>query len=406
MTSNLVNLSPHYKNFLTQATPERRDAYYKYLLQAIGHEYPFSVMPYFLSEAALDKLTATTEALSHLLIDPSYQQSISSTPWVLPQRPMSLGDCFGAMDFFLTEQTCKLIEVNFTPPGFLAFNRLGEEALFENFDLDPAGQVNLDYEDSLVSAVCGKDPEMRLAIAVNHTSVSNYFRPHYRYLEKIFRRRGVHADIVLGNEVELKAGALPCWGGKSYDKVFNLVIPRLMVHQPEEYTNYIRIFHELPEGVISNPFGWRLGSKAFLCVCYHLDNKTGDLSEADRNLIRETALEAHPLNAFADPEDVINQFGGLEHLVIKPLDNYDTRGVYIQPSLDILSQVFFEERDDYIVQAFHAHTPHPFICADGTLKQHQVFFRVEFVAGKVHGVRARSFDKKANCCFSTPVVKT
>lgn len=394
-----------YDDILNQATPERRTCHQRYLRNEIGFDYPFSSVPYFLQGEVIDRLSATTEALLRLLMAPEYQKRVAATPWFLPQRPIGPDDCHGAMDIHLAGQGGKLIEVNFSPPGYLGFNRLAEEALYACFDLDSAGRVNDDFETRLVDAVCGGDRAIRLAIAVNHGTVSEYYRPHYRYVEKIFRRHGVDADMVFAAEVEFGEGELPRWGGKSYQRVFNLVIPRLMEYQPEAYPNYIRLYHEQPERILPNPFGWRLGTKAFLTVCHNIERDDFGLDAADRELIREAALESHLLADFARTDEVIERFGGLERLILKPLDNYDTRGVHLQPSRAILEQVFAEERDIYVAQAFQPHTTHPFIGADGAVKEHLVSLRFGFVAGKVCGIRATSFEHTARDCFITPVVR-
>ncbi len=398
-------LSAPYAALLEQATPARRAAYFRRLNEAVGVEYPFSVMPCFLDGQVLDTLAATTEALLRLLMAPAYQQRVAATPWVLPQAPISAADCHGAMDFHITEQGGKLIEVNFSPPGFLGFNRLAEAALFETFDLDPAGQVNRDFEETLVNAVCDATRAERVAIACNHTAVSEYFRPHYRYVEKIFRNHGADADMVFGNDVELADGALPRWQGKSYERVFNLVIPRLMEHWPAEFARFIDLYHRQAGRITPNPFGWRLGSKAFLSVCHGLDAADFGIAAVDRDLIRATALEAYLLADFATPEAVVERFGALHHLVLKPLDDYDTRSVFIQPDPATLREVFATRRADYVAQAFHRHPVHPFLTAEGELKPHLLCLRVGFVAGRVCGIRARSFDRTAAECYMAPVVR-
>lgn len=423
-----------YQPFLARLTPERLSRFSSHIRQATGFDYPFSITPYIVPGAVLDHLCEITEAMLRLLMAPSYQQHIAATPWFLPQTPIAHVDCHGAMDFHLTDGGGKLIEVNFTPPGFLAFNRLAEEAMVSALGLteDEEGHldgveipiesygrsstsaavgtrrarlVNHEFERRLLEIVTSGHRGERWAIAVNHTSVSEYFRLHYQYLQKIFRCHGGDAEVVFAEHLTVGDDGAPHWDGKRFDRVFNLVIPRLMEHQPEDFPNTIAYYRDHPERVVPNLFGWKLGTKAFLPVCHNLMQEDFGISAADRDLIMEATLSSHLMAEFSSPEALIEAFGGLDKLVIKPLDNYDTRGVYIQPDIETLGRVFAAERDIYVCQAFQAPTTHPFVTADGETKLHQICLRIGFAGGEICGIRAKSFETDVVDSFVTPVVR-
>jgi len=56
--------------------------------------------------------------------------------------------------------------------------------------------------------------------------------------------------------------------------------------------------------------------------------------------IESATLETHHLSRFRDCGEVVEHFGDPSNVVLKPIDDYHARGVFIRPSTEELERVF------------------------------------------------------------------
>jgi len=375
----------------------RPDDYQRYvdrLAATIGHRYTYSTTPLFLPRERLERMFATVRSVVRLLASPRYQQEASSEEWFLPGHPLRTRDFFGCVDFHLQGDEEKIIEVNFNPPGRFGLLELMERTLLEELAAPTLVRLNEGFEKAVVDAATEGDIGRRIAIAVNPTASSRELLPHYRYVESFFLRHGVEARVVFADAVQMDADGFPLWDGVRYDVVLNLLIARTWRDNPELFAPFTALYRRRPDLFFPSPFGARLGDKRLLAVLHRLGEDLGEeplgLAAGDVENLRRASLPALRLTSCRDAGEVADRFGGLENLVLKPLDNYRGNGVVVQPTREELAAIFERSRDNYIAHAFFPAEPVPCLTPDGRVETHPFEVRVGFLNGDVRSVRGSS----------------
>jgi len=394
-----------YDAFFRQFTAERYQRYVSGLEEALGpHIYRFATTPLFLPREQFARLVDITSSVVRLLAAPRYQEMVTRTPWFMAQVPLQPSDYFGCVDYHVAGNTEKIIEVNFLPPGHVGLTEMFERRFFEAFDLGSARPMNEGFDKALAGLVTDRGRHRKVAIAVNHTERSKNYLPHYRYVARIFADHDIDARLVYAKDVELDAGSWPSWNGERSDRIFNLVIPRNMQYEPEPFERYLEAFRVHPTIFFPNPLGWKLATKAFLAACSDLSRENFGIAKEDQERIESATLETHHLSRFRSAGDVADHFGGASNLVLKPLDDYHARGVFISPSIEQLERVFAGDRERYVAQRYFSSGTMPRISPEGEIGTYHQSVRVGFVDGKAFSVRSYSYTDPLGWDEITPVV--
>jgi hypothetical protein len=395
----------HYDAFFRQFTAERYRRYVAGLEEALGPNiYKFATTPLFLPEERFARLVDITNSMVRLLAAPRYQEMVTRTPWFMAQVPLQTSDYFGCVDYHVAGDAEKIIEVNFCPPGHVGLTEMFERRFFEAFDLGSARPMNEGFEKLLVDLVTENGRHRSVAIAVNHTARSKNYFPHYRYVARIFAAHGVEAKLVYAKDVELDADSRPAWNGESFGRIFNLVIPRIMQYEPEPFQPYMEAFRAHPALFFPNPLGWKLATKALLTVCSDLRRESFGIAEEDCERIERATLETRHLSTFRTSGEAADHFGGASNLVLKPLDDYHAKGVFIRPSPEQLERVFADDRQRYVAQRYFPTDSAPYVSPDGEIGTHYHSVRVGFVNGRAFSVRSYSYTDPLGWDEITPVV--
>jgi hypothetical protein len=210
--------------------------------------------------------------------------------------------------------------------------------------------------------------------------------------------------MVYAKDVRLDRDGFPLWDGERFERVFSLVIPRIMEHDPAPFARFIELFHRRPEVIYPRPFGWKLGMKRFLADLDRLQPGDHGLSAEDSRLIRRVTLPSVLLSEVEDAADLSRYFGG-RRFVLKPFDNYDMRGVFLRPGPEDIARILREERVHYVAQAWFPHPQMPVINRRGEVTAHLFELRMGFLGGRCRGVRGASFaDTRLHDDYYTPVL--
>ncbi len=401
----IEHVERQYHEFFGRFSAARYERYVSDLTETLGPTiYRFSTTPLFLSADRYERLVAITNSVVALLKSPAYQRSVNASPWFIPRHPMHSSDYFGCVDFHVGDEDEKIIEVNFCPPGHVGLTELVERRFFKAFGLDGAGRSNDGVDRAIVDAATEGGYHTKVAIGVNHTARSKNYYPHYKYIERIFATEGVDARVFYAKDVMLDAERRPMWDGERFDRIFNLVIPRIMQYDPEPFERYLAVFREHPRMFFPNPLGWRLGTKIFMAVCYALARESFGLADEHRERILGAALETYRLSDFRNPAEVADRFGGASNVVLKPVDDYHARGVVIRPSLEELERVFAAERERYVAQRYYPPHDLPHVSLDGRIETYHGSVRVGFLNGRASGVRSYTYTDPLGWDEITPVV--
>lgn len=219
--------------FCVPVDPGALQAQVESLLRAHGlpaslgdsHPHLFSAVPIFVAPAQLERVAAVVRALHRVAALPAYREAVLAwAPDTAHFDPGSPGGVLG-LDFHLTADGPRLIEVN-TNPGGLLLNALvagAQDCCVPQFDsprraqgLEPAV---LDVLRAEFRAQRGDAPLRRVAI-VDEQPEAQYLYPEFLMYRQLLRENGHAAEICDPGDLRHADGAL--WlGDAPVDFVYN-----------------------------------------------------------------------------------------------------------------------------------------------------------------------------------------
>ncbi|MBL8149613.1 MAG: hypothetical protein JNN15_06765 [Blastocatellia bacterium] len=403
-----------YQRYFESYSTKNYEIFIEKMRQAIGHDYKLSNTPLFLSQNRFNRLTSIANSVVKLLQSPIYQKQVTATGWFLPQNQMQTTDYFGDIEFHLSPSEEKIMEINFNPPGLVGLLEVLESSFLEAFEILPTLRVNQGFEKLFAETISENFKHKKIAIGVSHLSSSRPYYPHYKYFEKILGKYGIDGRVFYARDVELGKENLPVWNGDYFEKIFNLLIVKVWQDRPKAFFNYTKVYQHHPELFFLNPLGWKLGNKSILSVFHNIEHDPLGLSAEDVENIKKASLKSYLLSSFTSAEDVVEEFGCQERIVLKPLNNYQAKGVEIKPSFETIKNVFAKQRDNYIVQEYFApgklpspQNISPLILnqSPDIVKTERLFsLRIGFFNGKSFGARAYTFTDPPTYGALMPVV--
>lgn len=395
-----------YENYYERHfTPERYKAYQDDFKQRVGKLYALSTGPYFLKNSVATKIrNDVLPSLIKLLDSKEYQDGIYKRGWFLPPLNVEKKDFFGSADFHVNGDEIRLIELNFFITGHFGLMELFPKLFSKRFEIE--FEIFSDgFEARLAEFFKSAFFGNKIALAVNHLGLSVHYFEHYKYVEEFLNKQGVDAKVVYAKDASVSQNNKPMWDGEEYDGVFNMVIPRIWEHNKEEFASYTDLFCKLPKLFFPNPWCWTIGDKRFLNTLSSLKEGEYGLSEDEIANLKKITLKTALLSSFSSAKEASDFFGGAQNMVLKPIDNYHTQGVYIQPSIEKLQEVFDNEKDVYVAQEYFISEKILYKDENGRqVEPWRTQLRVEFFDGEFLNFRAYGFSDPFGLSPMTPVI--
>lgn len=371
-------------------------AYFDVLNRRTGcTEYIFSPTPLTLEANLFNNINDTVHSLLDVIDSPEYfEHCLNKVEWSLPISEMKSTDYTGCADFLLLEYGAKLIEMNINLPGKIGLMQpLGDSAK-SYLDPNETGWTNLNFDRTLVEVIRKALPEAKnIGILFSHLPSSKEHRAHYNYFEKQLHQAGLPVQLIPANEL-VPTGKGCTYDGQSFDAFINLVIPFVWEANPDEFENLTEVLNRFPNRIFPNPTGGMLGTKDLLSYLSSQRDSTKDWFDF--------VLSAYPLNAFSSTSELIDKLS--DQLVLKPLKDYDAKGVHVLPDTKTLETIFSSKRDVYMVQEFTESLQLPIEIMEEKRKSHSVILRVYFADKKCFGYQGYYvLDDILNSYASSPV---
>lgn len=362
--------------------------------------YLYSPTPFQMKPELHHQLNQAVHSLIDTIDDAAYvNHCINQKFWNLPVHPMQKTDFSGCADFLLTESGAKLIEINLNLPGKVGLMQLLGEAAVSCLNVSETAATNLHYLEQLVEVIRQAIPtDGKIALVVSHLINSVKHQPHYRFFAQQLQSMGLDAEVVQACEVSLhEEGCMA--NGIVYTAMINLVIPFVWERNPEDFAHWTKIWQQHPNRIFPNPTGGMLGTKD---VLRYLDTQRHRTNAEDWTTF---VLKARMLNEFHSLE-ALYAYLPSDKMVLKPLKDYDTKGVYVQPDKETINRLFFTRSNDYMVQEYTESLQLPFELPEGEKAQtHSVIYRVFFAAKQPIGYQAYYIHGEFNGDYYTaPVV--
>ncbi len=385
-------------------TPQRYRQYQNDFKKEVGKLYALSTGPYFLKKTNATKIKeAILPSIIHLLSSKKYQESVYQRGWFLPKIEVKKSDFFGSADFHIDGDEIRLIELNFFMPGHFGLIELFPKLFAKSFNFEL--EIFTDgFERRLADFLKKRFDGDKIALCVNHLGRSEHYLDHYRYIENFLNKNGLNAKVVYAKDAGISDNNRPMWDNEEYDGVFNIVIPRNWEHNKDEFLNYTTLFEKIPEYFFPNPWCWTIGDKRFLNTLANLDNLDYGLSKDDEIALKSITLKSAMVNSFSNTQELYSFFGNSKNFVLKPIDNYHTEGVYINPSAEIIEKIIKEEADFYIVQEYFEAESIYYEDENGKqIEPYKGQLRVEFFNGEFLNFRTYGFSNPFGLSPMMPV---
>lgn len=399
-------MQEEYRNFYkSNFTPQRYKAYQEEFAKVTGKLYTLSTSPCFLKSNVAEQIKdVVLPTFVKLLNSKEYKDEIYSRGWFLPKSPVEKRDFFGSLDFHINGNEARLIELNFFIPGHIGFVELFPQLFSKSFDYK--FDVFTDgFEKKLAQFLETRFEGNKIALAVNHMGLSVHYFDHYKYIEKFLNKNGINAKVVYAKDAKVSSSNKPMWDEEEYDGVFNIVIPRIWEHNAEEFKDYTDLFETRPESFFPNPWCWTMGDKRFLTLLSNINVGDYGLSEDDVEILRSVTLKTRLMNRFSNVKELCDYFGGEKNLVIKPIDNFHTQGVYIQPTIEKIQEIFDTKLDTYVVQElFNAEDVYYEDENAQSIVPYKTQLRTEFFNGEFSNFRAYGYSDPFGLSPMMPVV--
>lgn len=330
---------------------ESYKSYQKDFEKEVGKIYALSTSPVFLKQNnALKIKNSILPTLLKLLNSKEYQEKIYKRGWFLPTFELKKEDFWGCADFHINGEEIKLIELNFFIPGHFGLIELFPKLFSKNFNID-IPPFSKGFEKKLADFLKERFNGGKIALAVNHLDSSKHYFEHYKYVETFLQKNNLNIKIVYAKDLSLSKNSKPKFNNEEFDGVFNILIPRIWEHYNEEFRNYTEIFAKAPSLFFPNPWCWTMSDKRFLVVLSNLKNENFGLNDEEIEILESITLKSTSLEQFHSAKELCDYFGGNENIVLKPIDNYHTKGVYIKPSIKEIEKVL-ENKSKYMAQEY------------------------------------------------------
>lgn len=375
--------------------------YYQLLRDDTGcTSYLYSPTPLRLKQNLFDQLNAAVPALMDVIDSPDYfDHCVREQFWTLPTHAMQATDFTGCADFLLTKTGAKLIEINLNLPGKTGLMQLLGEAAVNCLYVPETSATNLHYMEKLVAVIRESIPvNGNIALVVSHLITSIKHQPHYRFFAAQLQQYGLQVDVVQACDLEPHENGCSA-NGVQYSGMINLVIPFVWERNPDDFRNWTTVLSQHPERIFPNPTGGMLGTKD---VLRYLDSQRHHHSAANWDSF---VLKARMLHEFNSTE-ALYQFLKPDSMVLKPLKDYDTKSVYVQPDKATVERLLFTRRNDYMVQQFTDSLSLSFELPSGeTATTHSVIYRIFFTKKQAIGYQAYYIHGEFNGDYYTaPVI--
>ncbi len=395
-----------YKKFYSEHFSKARYTQYQNDFEAqSGKLYNLSTSPYFVKASMAAKIkNEILPILIKLLSSKAYQESVYQRGWFLPKVAITQEDFVGCADFHIKGDAVKLIELNFFLPGNIGFVELFPKLFSQNFDY-PFEIFADGFEQKLANFLKKRFLGTKIALAVNHMGLSVHYFEHYKYLEKCLNAYGINATVVYAKDAKLSSSNKPMWEDEEYDGVFNIVIPRIWEHNSKVFANYTKLYKNVPDLFFPNPWCWTMGDKRFLTRLSHLYAGDYGLNAHEVEILQGITLKTHLMSEFSSAREVCESFNNTNRVVLKPIDNFHTQGVYIQPTLQKMEEILQNEADHYVVQElFNAEEIYYEDENSMPIRPWRAQLRTEFFNGEFSNFRAYGYSDPFGLSPMMPVV--
>ncbi|TAL91473.1 MAG: hypothetical protein EPN69_10255 [Rhodanobacter sp.] len=191
-----------------------------------SHPHLFASLPVYVSRGHLERIREVVVAIEEVVKSPAYQSAVMAwAPQIARFDPGSPGGLLG-IDFHLSPEGPKLIEINTNPGGALLNTLLSQaqKVCAPDRMVPPTDPVQAEQQIFATLLAEWESQRGHLPLAsvaiVDETPRQQYLHPEFLLYCELLRKHGVRADIRAPEDVVI-AGGRVFFAGESVDMVYN-----------------------------------------------------------------------------------------------------------------------------------------------------------------------------------------
>ena len=315
-----------------------------------SHPHLFSALPFYVSRRHIEQVARVVTAIQEVTATSAYQSAVMSwAPEIAKFDPGSPGGLLG-LDFHLTSNGPRLIEINTNPGGVLLNALLGQAQRNCMPELTMAPTDAEHVEEAVLESMLtewrlqrGSTPLEFVAI-VDAAPRQQYLYPEFVLFRELLRRHGYRAEICGPEELVHKQNRL--WLGESpVDYVYNRLTD-FALQEP--------VHGALRAAYVAGEVAMSPHPRAH--AIYADKRNLSVLGDADflqdsgaSQLSIDTLIAAVPATGLVTPENRESMWAGRRHLFFKPAAGFGSKASYRG---DKLTRRVWDEiaRGNYVAQ--------------------------------------------------------
>lgn len=361
----------------------------------------FSNVPVFLSAKSIAAMEAVVEAIDAVSRLPTYQDRVLAwAPKIARADPGPLG-AFMGLDFHLTEDGPRLIEVNTNAGGAFLNHLLAKAQLAccremkQPFRLSPGADFAAEVVRMFEAEwrLAGRGGTLRRIAIVDEAPENQYLYPEFVLAREMLARAGYDATIASPEALRFEDGQLKL-NGQAIDLVYNRLIDFSFEDPQSEALR--EAYTARAVAVTPNPHNHALlADKRNLTVL----SDQAELQAIGLEARHRDALRCVPKTEVVDTSNAEDLWRERKRLFFKPMRGYGSKAVYRGEKI---TRSVFEEitRGSYVAQSF-APASERMMHVEGVEAVRKVDVRLYAYAGRTMLAAARLYQGQATN-FRTP----
>lgn len=193
---------------------------------AASHPHLFSSTPLFVDGADARRMAAVVRAVEAAIALPAYREAVLAWAPGIARHDSGTRGAFLGLDFHLSPDGPKLIEINTNAGGGMLAAMLGDAAMACCGSSVPAGRDGPGYEQAVVEMLVAEWHSARRTGAprtiaiVDEAPAAQYLYPEFLLAQAALRRAGIEALVAAPEDLAMGKGALTA-RGVPVDVVYN-----------------------------------------------------------------------------------------------------------------------------------------------------------------------------------------
>jgi hypothetical protein len=368
-------------DIISKISCDKINSYLRKVKKESNSNYKFSTTPLLLKEEIFDKVNEISNSLLNILKSKEYVDFLDKKDFISSYISFNKSDYYGSIDFHINDSGVKIIEANMFPPGLSSFIGLISKNYYE-IVLSEEGEIfdpSAEFERRLIKSI-SENKSIKTIALCEYNINEEYNLDEFKYLQNILKTENINLDLLDACEKNQL---------KTYERIYNRVIPTYFGEKQNELKFYIEEFRNRPELFFTNPNIWFLSDKL---LSTNIKRFLKENSIFDNCNLSNSFLTSRKLMDFDSIQAIEKVFPNTSKTIIKPLSNFAGKGILLKPSKTSIQRLLDNRRNDLIIEELFPSGRVEYIKENKDTIDIKYDIRVVFLNGEISGYYARMYE--------------